>query len=92
MGLPRDVVLGALEDKRGQIAVSFVLEGNLDDPKFSMNEALSTRVAVSLAEALGVSLGGLATGVGALGVEGVEAVGEAAKGAVKQIFGGEEKR
>ncbi len=39
-----------------------------------------------------MSLGGLATGVGALGVEGVEAVGEAAKGAVQQIFGGEEKR
>ncbi len=46
MGLPRDAVLGALKDQRGQIAVSFVLEGNLDDPKFSMNEALSTRVAV----------------------------------------------
>jgi Domain of Unknown Function (DUF748) len=92
MGLPRDAVLGALKDQRGQIAVSFVLEGNLDDPKFSMNAALSTRVAVSIAETLGVSLGGLATGVGALGVEGVEAVGEAAKDAVQQIFGGEEKR
>ena len=92
MGLPRDAVVGALKDQRGQIAVSFVLDGNLDDPKFSMNEALSMRVAVAMAESLGVSLGGLATGVGALGVEGVEAVGEAAKGAVRQIFQGEEKR
>ena len=83
MGLPRDVVVGALKDQRGQIVVSFVLDGDLDDPTFSMNEALSTRVAVSIAESLGVSLGGLATGVGGLGVEGVEAVGEAAKGAVQ---------
>lgn len=92
MGLPRDAVLGALKNQRGQIAVSFVLEGNLDDPQFSLNEAFTTRLASSLAESLGVSLGGLATGVGAMGQKGVEAVGEAAKGAVQQIFQGEKTR
>ena len=91
MGLPRDAVMGALKNRRGEIDVSFVLEGNLDDPQFSLNEALATRLASSLAESLGVSLGGLATGVGSLGVEGVEAVGEAAKDAVQQILGDEEK-
>jgi hypothetical protein len=35
---------------------------------------------------------GLATGVGSLGQQGVEAVGDAAKGAVQQIFQGDEKR
>jgi hypothetical protein len=92
MGLPRDAVMVALKNQRGEIAVSFVLEGNLDDPKFSLNEAFTTRLASSLAESLGVSLGGVATGVGSLGAKGVEAVGEAAKGAVQQIFQGEEKR
>jgi hypothetical protein len=88
MGLPRDVVVGALKNQRDQIAVSFVLEGNIDDPQFSMNEAFATRLASSIAESLGVSLGGLATGVGSLGQKGVEAVGEA----VQQIFQGEEER
>lgn len=92
MGLPRDAVMGALKNRRGEIAVSFVLEGSLDDPQFSLNEAFSTRLASSLAESLGVSLGGLATGVGSMGARGVEAVGEAAKGAMRQIFEGEEKR
>jgi hypothetical protein len=92
MGLPRDGVMGALKNRRGEIAVSFVLEGNLDDPQFSLNEAFTTRLASSLAESLGVSLGGLATGAGSLGQKGVEAVGEAAKGAMRQIFEGEQER
>ena len=95
MGLPRDAVLGALKNQRAQIDVGFVLEGNIDDPQFSLNEASTTRLASSIAETLGVSLGGLAAGVGSLGVEGVEAVGEAAKDAVQQIFQdaqGEKKR
>jgi hypothetical protein len=92
MGLPRDAVMRALENRKDQIAVGFVLEGNLDDPQFSMNEAFTMRLASSLAESLGVSLGGLATGVGSLGAKGVEAVGEAAKGAMRQVFEGEKKR
>jgi hypothetical protein len=88
MGLPRDAVVGALKNQRDQIAVSFVLEGDLDDPQFTLNEAFATRLASALAETLGVSLGGLATGAGALGQKGVEAVGAA----VQQIFQGEEKR
>jgi hypothetical protein len=91
MGLPRDAVVGALKNQRDQIAVSFVLEGNLDDPQFTLNEAFTTRLASAVAESLGVSLGGLATGVGSMGVKGVEAVGEAAKGALQQIFQDEKK-
>jgi hypothetical protein len=91
MGLPRDAVVGALKNQRDQIAVSFVLEGNLDDPQFTLNEAFTTRLASAVAESLGVSLGGLATGVGSLGAKGVEAVGEAAKGALQQIFQDEKK-
>jgi hypothetical protein len=92
MGLPRDGVLGALKNQRGEISVSFVLEGNIDDPQFSLNEAFTTRLASSLAETLGISLGGLATGVGSMGQKGVEAVGEAAKGAMQQIFQDEKTR
>ena len=45
-----------------------------------------------MAETLGVSLGGVAKGVGGLGQKGVEAAGEAAKGAAEQLFGGASPR
>ena len=49
----------------------------------------------SVGESLGVSLGGVAKGAGALGQSGVEAAGKAAKGAgsaVQRLFGGQKKR
>jgi hypothetical protein len=91
MGLPRDAVMASLENEDDEVTVDFVLEGNIDDPSFSLNETLTTRLAASLADALGVSLGGLARGVGSLGQRGVEAAGEAAKGAVQRIFQGQKQ-
>ena len=88
MGMPREAVVASLKNKDNRIVLSFVLEGDIDNPRFSLNEALSTRLAFSMAETLGVSLGGVATGVGGLGQKGVEAAGEATKGAVQQLFGG----
>lgn len=64
MGLPRQAAVGALKDHDGRISVKFVLEGDLDDPRFSLNESLSTRFGASVAESLGVSIEGLAKGVG----------------------------
>ncbi len=75
--------------------MNFVAEDNIDNPQFSLNEALSTRVAFSLAETLGVSLGGVAKGVGTLGRTGMEAAGQAAKGvggALQRLFGGLKER
>ncbi len=95
MGVPRDAVVAFLRNKDNKIAVNFVLEGDINNPQFSLNEALSTRLASSMAETLGVSLGGVAKGVGTLGQKGAEALTGAAKGvgsAVQQLFGGQKKR
>jgi len=62
-GVPRQAVLAAMS-RDGHIHVKFILEGDLDDPNFSLNENLATRVASGLAETLGVSLGGVVQGVG----------------------------
>ena len=91
MGVPRDALVASLKNKDNKIAVNFVLEGDINNPQFSLNEALTTQLASSMAETLGVSLGGVAKGVGGLGQKGVEAAGEAAKGAVQQLFGGQKK-
>ena len=62
-GVPRQAVLASLS-REGRIELAFTLEGRLDDPKFSLNEALAMRIAAGMAESLGVSLGGVVEGVG----------------------------
>lgn len=62
-GVPRNAVLAAMTEK-GRLEVRFTLEGRLDDPSFSLNENLATRVASGMAEGLGVSLSGMVKGVG----------------------------
>lgn len=79
MGMPRNAFIGALKNRNGQITVKFALEGNLDDPKFSLNESFAQRIASSIGETLGVSVEGLARGVG----EAARGVGEA----VMKLFG-----
>jgi len=95
MGVPREAVLASLKNRDNKIVVNFLLEGDVNNPRFSLNETLTTRLASSMAESLGVSLGGVATGVGALGQSGVEAAGKAGKGAgsaVQRLIGGQKKR
>jgi hypothetical protein len=94
MGMSRSAVVGAMKDKSNRIAVQFVLEGDISNPKFSLNEAFSTRMAASVAESLGVSLRGVAEGAGSLGMKGGDAVGQAARSigeSVGKLFGGPKK-
>lgn len=64
-GVPRQAVLAAMQ-RDGRLELGFTLEGRLDDPAFSLSDSLAARVAVGLAEAVGVSLGGLVEGVGSV--------------------------
>lgn len=67
MGMPRSAVVALLKDRQGRIRVDFVLSGNLDDPAFSLNENLMGKVGAAVADSLGISLEGLAQGVGSAG-------------------------
>lgn len=62
-GVPRKAVLAAMTE-RGRLEVKFALDGRLDDPSFSLNENLATKIASGLAESLGVSLSGVVKGLG----------------------------
>ncbi len=64
-GVPRQAVLAAMQ-RDGRIEVNFTLDGRLDDPSFSINDSLATKLAGGLAETLGVSLGGVVEGVGSV--------------------------
>ncbi len=87
MGMPRQAAVGMMKDGKGQIAVKFVLEGKLDDPRFSLNENLATRFGASMADTLGVSLEGLAKGAGGIGQKGLEAAGGTAAGVGQAVRG-----
>lgn len=95
MGVPRAAVVNFLKNRENKIAINFILEGDINNPRFALNEAFATRLATGLAENLGVSIRGVAEGVGTLGQKGLEAAGEAAKGvgsALQQLLGGPKKR
>jgi Domain of Unknown Function (DUF748) len=95
MGISQSALLASLEEKGGRISADFTLEGDLDSPEFALNEALSTRLAYSLAETLGVGLEGFAEGAGRLGLKGGQAAGDAAKGvggAIRDLFEDKRKR
>ena len=94
MGVPRTAVVNFLKNKDSKIQVDFILEGDIDNPHFTLNEAFATRMASAMAERLGVSLQGVVEGVGGLGRQGLEAGGEAAKGvggALRKLSGGQQK-
>lgn len=78
MGIPRQLAVTMMKSKKGKISVNFVLTGDINDPTFSLNENLSTRIAASVAGKLGVDLEGL--------VKGVEGMGsDTAKGIVESL-------
>jgi len=79
MGVPRQAVIAAMKNRKGQISIDFTLDGNLDDPRFSLNENLALRMGAAVAETLGISIEGLTKGVGG--------VAEGIGGVVKKLFG-----
>jgi hypothetical protein len=83
MGMPRATVVSMLKDKNGRIAVKFTLEGNINDPRFSLNESFANQIGTAVAGVLGISLEGLAKGVGLVGGDAAKSVGDA----VGKLFG-----
>ena len=84
MGLPRQAAVNMLKNERRDIRMQFTLQGNLDDPRFSLNESLATRFSAGLAETLGVSIGSLGKSVGSAAAGAAAGLGSALKG----LFGG----
>jgi uncharacterized protein involved in outer membrane biogenesis len=79
MGVPRQAVVASLKNSDDQIAVHFTLDGNIDDPHFSLNESFSKYIGTAVAATLGISIEGLTRGVGAA----TEGLGDV----VKKMFG-----
>jgi hypothetical protein len=94
MGLPRSAVIRFLQDHNDAIKADFVLKGNTSQPSFALNESLSTRIATAMAGELGVSIKGVAEGVGTVGRKGLEEAGSLVEGitaSIKGLFSGHRK-
>ena len=82
MGMPRNAVIALMKNRKGVISIKFVLEGNVNDPHFSLNENLATRIGSSFASTLDISVEGLARGVSDVGSGTAKGVGKT----VKKLF------
>lgn len=86
LGVPRRAVIASMKSGDDDLELDFTMRGNLGDTKFSLNETLSVRVAVGLAQSLGVGLVDVIKGVGDLGGSGLKSVGDVIGG----LFGSDE--
>lgn len=80
LSIPTKLAIAALKSRKGNITVHFVLEGNLRDPKFSVNDSLLTKLGTGFAQTMGVSVEGVAKGAG----ETVKGLGNALKNLLGQ--------
>ncbi|MBC8724400.1 DUF748 domain-containing protein [Paraburkholderia sp. 31.1] len=80
MSIPTHAAVAALKTHNGNITLHFVLDGDLRDPKFSVREGILARIGAGFAQALGVSVEGVAKGAG----ETVKGLGNALKNLLGQ--------
>ena len=81
--IPAKTLASLLKDKKNRIKAQFHVQGNMDDPKFNLQENVLARMGFSLGEALGLPmksvgetiLGGAGKGAEGLS-EGVKSMGE----------------
>ena len=88
MGMPREAVVSSMKDKNGRIVANFVLEGDINDPKFSLNENMMAKVGAATANVLGISIEGLAKGIGSAGSAAASGIGSA----FGKLFGSDKKK
>ncbi|WP_109479787.1 DUF748 domain-containing protein [Paraburkholderia sp. C35] len=78
--IPTRAAVAALKKHGDDITLHFVIDGNLRDPKFKLNESVMTELRANFAKALGVSAEGVAKGAG----ETVKGLGNALKNLLGQ--------
>jgi hypothetical protein len=90
MGIPLSLVIGFLKTSNNEIPIAFVVEGDLDNPKFSLQEEFVAAMSIALASKLGFSIEGIAQSLLGGGVKGAGNVGSSVKGieeGLKKLFG-----
>jgi hypothetical protein len=87
MSLPRSAVMSYLTTNKNEIALDFVVEGSIDDPKFNLRETTSRKFAVSLAKKLGIGVVGAGETLFDAPGRGLRGIGDALKETGKGLKG-----
>lgn len=85
LGVPLSLVVTFMKNSNNEIPLKFIVEGSLDNPKFSLAESLGERFSSSLAEKLGLPLKDIGGSAVNLGSEGAKTVGSGIKGLADSI-------
>jgi hypothetical protein len=56
LGIPRSLIVKALETNNHQIVFDFILKGSFENPKFKFLGSLANRFTIGLAKSLGLSV------------------------------------
>ncbi len=89
LNIPRSAVINFLKNNNDEITVNFVLEGDIDNPKFNIREKFMERISIAIAEKLGLSIKKIGESIVTFGAEGVKEAGKGIKGlgeGIKDIF------
>ncbi|MGQ9571424.1 MAG: hypothetical protein ACUVUQ_11425 [Thermodesulfovibrionales bacterium] len=89
LNIPRLAVINFLKNNNDEITVNFVLEGDIDNPKFNIREKFMEIISIAIAERLGLSIKKIGESIVTLGAEGVKEVGKGIKDlgeGIKEIF------
>jgi hypothetical protein len=84
--VPANTLASLLEGRKHRIQAQFHVEGSLDDPKFSLQEAFLTRIAFSFAEAMGIPIKGVGEEILKGTLKGEKGLAEEMK-SFEQLFG-----
>lgn len=87
LNIPLSAIVGFLKNNNNEIAVNFVAEGNLDNPKFNLRENLMNRISIAMAEKLGLSIKRIGESIIESGAEGAKEVGKGIGEGIKKLFG-----
>ncbi len=89
MGIPLSLIVAFLKKSNNEIPVNFVVEGDLNNPKFNLAEHFTQRFSMAIAEKLGLSIKEIPESVLSTGAKGAEKIGSGVKGLgedLKKIF------
>lgn len=89
LSIPLFAIINFLENNNNEIIVHFILEGDLNDPKFSIRESLLKEISIAIAEKLGLSIKRIGESVVIFGIEGIKEAGKGVKEieeGIKKIF------
>ena len=85
LSLPLSVVVSFLKGNNNRIAFDFVLEGDMDNPKFNLRESIVERMTLGIASKLGLSVTRIGESIVEFGVEGARQAGKGVEGIGKEI-------